>query len=99
MKRILRLTRRQFIKGIAASAITMPMVVPRSALGDNQKWAASERLTIGFIGCGKMANDYHLSTLLKFGDVQAIAVCEVDKNRRAHAKKRVEEAYSKETAY
>ena len=45
-----------------------------------------------------MANDYHLSTLLTFGDVQALAVCEVDKNRRLHAKQRVEQAYGGKTA-
>jgi hypothetical protein len=37
--------------------------VPASALGADGKAAASERITVGFIGCGKMANDYHLSTL------------------------------------
>jgi len=40
-----------------------------------------------------MANDYHLPELLKFGDVQALAVCEVDRKRREHAKQRVEKAY------
>ncbi len=54
----------------------------------------SDRITVGFIGCGKMANDYHLPTLLGFKDVQALAVCEVDTNRRNHAKKRVEDAYA-----
>ena len=37
-----------------------------------------------------MANDFHLPTLLGFADVQALAVCDVDSNRRAHGKKRVE---------
>jgi predicted dehydrogenase len=46
-----------------------------------------------------MANDYHLSELLRFADVQALAVCDVDTNRREHARKRVEDAYSKDTAY
>ena len=99
MKRILRPTRRHFIKGLALSALAMPVVVPRSVLGDSKKAAASERVTVGFIGCGKMANDYHLSTLLEFGDVQALAVCEVDSTRRARAKQRVEKAYSTNTGY
>src|SRR5262249_6433169 len=61
--------------------------------------APSERITVGFIGVGKMANDYHLSTLLDFKDVQALAVCDVDKTRREHAKQRVEKAYSKDSSY
>jgi predicted dehydrogenase len=46
-----------------------------------------------------MANDYHLPELLGSDDVQALAVCEVDRTRLEHARKRVEEAYSKKTAY
>ena len=42
-----------------------------------------------------MANDYHLPTLLEFPDVQVVAVCDVDTNRRNHARQRVEETYSK----
>src|SRR5258708_26692293 len=99
MKRIPYFTRRQFIKGISASSLTMPVIVPRSVLGAVGKAAPSERITIGFIGCGKMANDFHLSTLLKFDDVQALAVCEVDKSRREHAKQRVEKAYSDKKDY
>jgi predicted dehydrogenase len=98
MKRIPRLTRRQFLKG-AAATIAMPVLVPRSVFGAEGKAPPSERVTVGFIGCGKMANDYHLNTLLKFGDVQALAVCDVDKTRRAHARERVEGAYSKTTGY
>jgi predicted dehydrogenase len=99
MKRIPHLTRREFLKAAATGAIGFPTIVPRTIFGAEGKAPPSERVTVGFIGCGKMANDYHLSTLLKFGDVQALAVCEVDKARRAHAQKRVEDAYAKDTAY
>jgi len=92
-------TRRHFLKGVAASSIAMPTIVPSTVFGKEGKAPPSERITIGFIGCGKMANDYHLPELLGFGDVQALAVCEVDRTRREHAKKRVEKAYSKKTEY
>jgi hypothetical protein len=85
-------TRRDFLRS-AAPALAAPAFVSASALGKGDRAAASERITVGFIGCGKMANDYHLPTLLSFGDVQAVAVCEVDRNRREHAKRRVEQAY------
>ena len=88
------ISRRRFIgQAVMAAA---PLIVPRSALGGRRHTAPGERITIGFIGVGKMANDYHLPTLLGFADVQALAVCDVDSNRRAHAKKRVEDAYSKD---
>src|SRR5262249_24555148 len=90
------ITRRQFIQGTAASLVAAPLVVPASALGRAGHAPPGERITVGFIGCGKMANDFHLPTLLGFKDVQALAVCDVDTNRRNHAKQRVEDAYSKE---
>jgi len=76
-----------------------PTIVPTTAFGVGSRAPASERITVGFIGCGKMANDYHLSTLLEFGDVQALAVCDVDRGRREHAKDRVERAYAKDAGY
>ena len=87
-------TRRNFLGGLAAGSIAMPTIVPSTVFGTEDKAPPSERITVGFIGCGKMANDYHLPELLGFGDVQALAVCEVDRNRREHAKRRVEKAYS-----
>ncbi len=63
---------------------TTPAIVPSSVLGRDDKAAPSERITVGFIGCGKMANDHHLHELLRFGDVQALAVCEVDRTSRGH---------------
>jgi predicted dehydrogenase len=87
------------LKGFSAGAIAMPTIVPAGVFGREFRPPPSERITIGFIGCGKMANDYHLPELLKFGDVQVLAVCEVDQKRREHAKKRVEKAYSEKTDY
>jgi predicted dehydrogenase len=90
---LITITRRRFLQSTAA--VALPMIVPASALGKGRQEPPSERITVGVIGCGKMANDYHLPTLLSFDDVQTVAVCEVDTTRRAFAKKRVEEAYSK----
>lgn len=92
-------TRRQVLGGLATGALAVPTIVPASALGRDGKTPPSERITVGFIGCGKIANDYHLTELLKMGDVQALAVCEVDKTRREHAKNRVEKAYSERKDY
>ena len=71
-------SRRQFHHAIAVTSFAFPTIVPGSVFGDDSKAPPSERITIGYIGCGRMANDYHLPELLKFDDVQAVAVCEVD---------------------
>ncbi len=90
------LTRRQFVQGAVVAAVAAPAIVPSSVFGEDPP---SERLTVGFIGCGKMAGGYHLSTLLRQSDVQALAVCEVDKTRREHAQRRVEGTYGGEKTY
>jgi predicted dehydrogenase len=91
-------TRRHFL-GAAAGSVAFPTIVPATVFGNPERAAPSERVTVGFIGCGKMANDYHLPELLRFGDVQAVAVCEVDRTRREHGKSRVEKAYGGKTDF
>ncbi len=93
-----QLTRRSFLKA-AVTGLAVPMIAPSSVFGLGGQTPPSERITVAFIGTGKMSNDYHMSELLKFPDVQALAVCDVDTTRREHAKKRVEGAYSKDSAY
>src|SRR5262249_32310477 len=56
---------------------------------------ASDRITLGFIGVGYQCRG-HLGHFLGCGDVQVLAVCEVDTKRREHAKKMVEERYAKD---
>jgi predicted dehydrogenase len=92
-------TRRRFLRTVGAAALGAPAIAEAAALGLGGRAAPSERTTVGFIGVGKMANDYHLSTLLGFADVQALAVCDVDRSRREHARRRVETAYSKDSTY
>lgn len=91
-----RVTRRQFLQGAGVSLIALPTIVPASALGRNGHAPPNERVSVGFIGTGKMAHDFHLSTLMHFADVQALAVCDVDSNRRKHAKRILEAAYEVE---
>lgn len=97
MKPRLSPTRRQFLRsaaGGAAAGWAAPAIVSSTVFGQADRPAPSDRITVAFIGCGKMANDYHLPELLRFADVQAVAVCEVDRKRREHAKGRVEAAYA-----
>jgi len=88
------LTRRRFVQGLATASLAAPTIIPATVLGRDGATPPSERITVGFIGCGKIANEYHLPKLLEFKDIQALAVCEVDGTRREHARARVEQAYS-----
>ena len=98
MKTTPRIQRRSFLKA-AVATLAAPAIAPATALGLGGRAAPSERITVGFIGTGIMAKAYHLPELLKMPDVQALAVCDVDTTRREQAKRRVAEAYSKETSY
>ncbi len=92
------ISRRRFCQSMVAAAAA-PTILSSSVRGNARRAAPSERITVAMIGCGKMANDYHLSTLLRMPDVQMLAVCDVDGTRRQHAKNRVEAAYSDDSSY
>lgn len=87
-------SRRAFLQS-AAAAVCAPIVVPASALGRDGHTPPGNRITIGLIGCGKIANMFHLPTLLQVPEVQIVAVCDADSNRREHAKSTIEAAYKK----
>jgi predicted dehydrogenase len=90
------ITRRDFLHSAALTAAALPVIIPSSALGDAKKETAGKRLTLGFIGVGKQ-NRGHLGHFLGAKDVQVLAVCDVDRTRREHAKKMVEKRYGKDT--
>ena len=89
------LTRRQFLRGaaLAAGAIAVPCFIPASALGRGGTVAPSERIVMGGIGLGGRGS-YDLGHLLDQRDVQFVAVCDVQKSRRASAKKMVDGKYA-----
>jgi predicted dehydrogenase len=74
------------------------MLVPKAVFGGEGNEAPSERITLGFIGMGKM-NLGHLGRFLSYSDVQVLAVCDVDTTRREEAKKRVEDKYAGDGSY
>ncbi|MCH2213243.1 MAG: Gfo/Idh/MocA family oxidoreductase [Fuerstiella sp.] len=85
------ISRRTFLQ---SSAVIAPTVISSSAIGHSNRASAGDRINVAIIGCGKMANAYHIPQLLDQPDVQVVAVCEVDQTRRDHAKDRVETHYS-----
>jgi predicted dehydrogenase len=85
------MTRRTFVRTVAvggAAAVAMPAWARGEPKGPN------DRITLGFIGVGTMGRG-HLGAFLGDADVQVVAVCDVVKERREDARKRVEDAYAK----
>jgi predicted dehydrogenase len=88
----LPLHRRSFLKRTvftAAGTYTLLSTTGGKAIGPN------DRMTLGFIGVGIMGRG-HLGGFLGQKDVQVLAVCDVVRERREDAQRRVNERYAKE---
>ncbi len=95
-----RVSRRQFLRraaGASAAAVGFPYVVASSALGKADATAASDRITLGFIGAGKQSKHLMRSFLNSRG-TQVLAACDVDKLKLARGKKIVEDHYKSKTS-
>jgi len=95
-KNATRIDRRGFLKRTAlaaGAAAGFPYIVPGSALGRDGTIAPSNRITLGFIGIGKMAKG-HLGSFLNDRGVQVLAICDVERVRREAQAKRAEEFYA-----
>ena len=93
MKKNHFLTRRDFLHNaaaIGAAAISIPTIVPSSVFGAN---APSNRITMGMIGMGGQMGG-HFNGMLSRRNVQVVAVCDVDRNKRENAKRNAENKYA-----
>jgi len=88
------LNRRQFLKRAAAvsGAISVPFIIPASALGRGGAVAPSERIIMGGIGIGRRGS-HDLRWVLGEADIQFVATCDVWKERRDSVKKMVDDKY------
>ncbi len=86
--------RREFIKQLttAAAALTAPYIIPDSVLGRSNTVAASERITLGFIGVGGMGQ-FDLRSFLGKKDAHVVAVCDVDDRHLYEARDLVNAKY------
>ena len=71
------IARRTFLKQ-ATAGMAIPCFVRSSALGKAGAVAASERITVGFIGTGGHGIAMNLKSFLAQPDARAVAVCDVD---------------------
>ncbi|HOZ49827.1 MAG TPA: Gfo/Idh/MocA family oxidoreductase [Candidatus Hydrogenedentes bacterium] len=89
------LDRRQFMKqGVAAvgGLVAAPSIVSGAALGAKGAAAAGERLVMGAIGLGGRGS-YVLDAFMVHPDVQVVAVCDVNRERREAARNQVNAKY------
>jgi hypothetical protein len=98
-------TRRHFLRQTStavAAAFVAPAIVPASVLGRAGAMPPSERITMGFIGVGGQGGGHLLGgawTYVAGGyagrkDVQVLAVCDVWRERRENATKKVNDHYA-----
>ena len=83
-------SRRQFIKRSAVFAI--PIIIPAAARGADGTIAPSNRVVVGAVGWGMQGPGNTRSTM-GLDNAQVLAVCDLDKNHLASAKKTVDEFY------
>jgi predicted dehydrogenase len=83
------MSRRGFLSGLAASAATVS-VLPRSVFAGAGQIAPSDRIGIGFIGVGRIAQG-HLNYFGSSPETRVVAVSDLDANRREAARKRFTE--------
>ena len=77
---------------LATAAFGFPTIVPASVFGKN---APSNRITIGQIGCGRIARDHDMPGTWQHEIAQYVAVSDVDSKRMADGKKHIEAYYTK----
>jgi predicted dehydrogenase len=86
-------SRRHFLQS-SSLLLAAPFLLSRRLRAQGR--VPSGRITLGVIGIGMIGRSL-LSTCVQRDDVQVLAVCEVDATRREAARRRVDEAYSKQS--
>jgi predicted dehydrogenase len=86
------ITRRDFARTslVAAGTLATPNLIPARLLGAT---APSNRIRVGQIGCGRIARDHDMPNVFHSGLADYVAVCDVDSQRAAAGKTRVEGFY------
>jgi predicted dehydrogenase len=88
-----KMTRRRFLGG-AGAAIAGPSVVASTALGNSGRPPASGRIVMGAIGIGgRCIGQQVMQNFLAESEVQMVAVCDVQSQRRDAGRAVVNDAY------
>ena len=88
-------SRRDFVKrsaSVVLGAVVLPQIIPSTAMGMGGKLPPSDRIVMGAIGVGSQGTS-NLRNFIKLkGQVQYVAICDVDTGHLAQAKGIVDEA-------
>jgi predicted dehydrogenase len=89
-----RMSRRQLLRGsaVAAGGLAIPLFVRPTALGLQGRVAPSERIVVGGFGLGPRGQA-DLRDMLNEPDVQFVAICDAQRDRREQVKRMVDEKY------
>jgi predicted dehydrogenase len=85
-------TRRKFLKTTGVAAVAAPYVITSSALGDENRPPASDRIVMGGIGIGNMGTGDQGAFLAR-GDVQYVAASDVRREMRERAQHAANQKY------
>ena len=93
----LRLSRRDFCRSAVAAAVVaaVPLILPARLRGAT---APSNRIRVGQIGCGRIAQGHDLPGVLNSGLADVVAVCDLDSNRVAQCRTLIGELLQKKGA-
>ncbi len=86
-------SRRRFLRTAAAVGLAGCLPPQARAAAEGKRVPPGDRITLGFIGVGVMGRG-HVQNFLGRPVVQVIAVCDVVRERREHARKMVEDHYA-----
>jgi predicted dehydrogenase len=88
-------TRREFLQAATAASATLalPYIITSTALGNEDRSPASDRIVMGGIGIGNMGRGDQ-GAFLGRGDVQYVAVCDVRAGARGGAKATADKHYN-----
>lgn len=88
------LSRRDVVKGaaVAGAAVMLPGLAATAARADSPSAQPAKKITLAFIGVGKMSSG-HLGYFSGRPDTEVLAICDVDKTRREHFVKTVDDKY------
>src|SRR5258708_629158 len=83
-------SRRTFVQRTAIAAAISPLIVPSRLFGAD---APSNRIRVGHIGCGRIAQGHDMPGGAASGLAEVAAVCDLDTRRVASGKAHVEKLY------
>ncbi|HEX5789565.1 MAG TPA: Gfo/Idh/MocA family oxidoreductase [Luteolibacter sp.] len=71
-------SRRDFLKqaALTGAALGFPTIVPAQVIAGKGKVMPNDRVNVGQIGCGSIADYYHRSNLKQMADVRVVATCD-----------------------